>query len=117
MSLNFGSGGAVSTFHLISAASTNATVVSAAPSRLSGWHIYNSNAAARKVAFHNSASAPTAGASVYFSIVVPATSAVYMAPGNVDFSAGIAITTVTESADNGTTAVGAGDLNINLFYS
>lgn len=117
MSLNYGSGGAVSVKHLVSAASTNATVVKASPGRLVGWHIYNANAAARKIAFHDTASTPTAGSSVYFSIVVPATSQVQMPPAAVDFASGIAFTTVTEAADNGTTAVGSGDLIINLFYT
>jgi hypothetical protein len=84
---------------------------------LYGWYIYNSNAAARKVAFHNTAGTPTAGASVSFSIVIPPTSA-----ANVEFTTGIAfatgigITTVTDLTDAGTTAVAASDLIINLFY-
>lgn len=109
--------GGLSVFHLVSAASTNATNVKASAGQLYAAQITNTNAAARKVAFHNTAGTPTAGASVAFSIVVPAASSVvFQAAAGVAFSTGIAITTVTETADNGTTAVGANDLNINLFY-
>ena len=109
--------GGFTTYHLVSAASTNATVVKASAGQLYGWYIYNSNASARKVAFHNSASSPTAGASIFFTIFLPGGSAanVFNDTG-IPFSSGIAITTVTDLADSGTTAVGANDLNINLFY-
>jgi hypothetical protein len=107
----------LSIYHLVSAATTNATNVKASAGQLYGWYIYNSNAAARKVAFHNTAGTPTAGASVVFSIVIPPASA-----ANVEytmglaFATGIGISTVTDLTDAGTTAVGASDLIINLFY-
>ena len=117
MGNDFGSGGASSVFHLVSAASTNATSVKASAGRLLGCHIYNANATARKVAFHNTAGTPTAGSGVYFSLVVPGTNAVTLYQAQIDFGTGIGITTVTEVADSGTTAVGAADLIINLFYT
>lgn len=110
--------GGLTTFHLVSAATTNATVVKASAGHLYGYYIYNNNAAMRKVAFHNSASTPTAGASIFFTINVPPNSA-----ANVDFamgiafSAGIAITMVTDNTDAGATAVAAGDLTCNLFFA
>lgn len=110
--------GGLVTYHLVSAGSTNATVVEASSGQLYGWYIYNSNVSARKVAFHNSASSPTAGASIFFSVVIPALSAanVFSETG-IAFSSGIAITTVTGIADSDATAVAANDLTINLFYS
>lgn len=110
--------GGLTTFHLVSAASTNATNIKASAGQLYGWYIYNSNAAARKVAFHNTAGTPTAGASVYFSVMLPPGSAanVFSETG-MAFSTGIAITTVTEIADAGSTGVGADDLIINLWYN
>lgn len=105
------------TFHLVSANTTNATVIKAAEGSVYSYHLINSNVAARKVAFHNAASTPTAGADVFFSVLVPATSSVsFSSLDGIRFDTGIAITTVTEIADNGTTAVGAGDLIINIFY-
>lgn len=108
----------LSVFHSVSAASTNATVVKNASGVLKGYNITNRNASWRKVVFHNASSAPTAGANVYFSLDIPPGGGANMATTErgIPFSTGIAITTVTEIADNGTTAVGAGDLNINLFY-
>ena len=107
----------LSTYHLVSAASTNAAVVKASAGKLYGWFITNTNASARKLAFHNTASTPTAGASVFFSLLLPGGGAANVLTGDpIVFSTGIAITTVTEAADNGTTAVAAGDLIINLFY-
>lgn len=109
--------GGLTTYHLVSAASTNATNVKASAGQLYGYYIFNANASARKIAFHNSASAPTAGASVFFSVVIPASSGanVEFSQG-IPFSSGIGITTVTGTADSDATGVAAGDLIINLFY-
>ncbi len=109
--------GGLTTFHLASAGSTNATVVKNSAGQLYGWYIYNSNAAARKIAFHNASSTPTAGASIYFTLMIPA-----LGGANVEFSqglvfsTGISITTVTGLADNDTTGVASNDLIINLWY-
>lgn len=107
----------LTTFHLVSAGTTNATNIKNAAGQVYGWYIYNNNAAARKVAFHNSASAPTAGTSVFFSLVIPPNSGANVEMTNgIAFSAGIGITTVTGVADSNSTAVGADDLIINIFY-
>jgi len=106
-----------SVYHLVSAGTTNAVNIKNALGHLGGWYIYNSNAAARKVAFHNSASAPTAGASVFFSVVIPPLSGANVEFANsILFSAGIGITTVTGLTDADATAVAASDLVINIFY-
>lgn len=111
------SGGAT-TYHLVSAATTNATNIKASAGQLYGWYIYNSNASARKVAFHNTSGTPTAGASVYFSLVIPASSgANVFSDIGIPFSTGIAITTTTGLADSDSAAVAANDLVINLWYS
>jgi hypothetical protein len=110
--------GAASKLHLVSAATTNATVVKASQGRLLGWTITNTNAAARKVAFHNLATTPTAGAAVFMAVMVPPNGIAQVAlEGGIGFSAGIGITTVTEAADTGVTAVGQGDLVIGLFFA
>jgi hypothetical protein len=109
--------GGLTTFHLVSAATTNATNIKASAGQVYGWYIYNSNAAARKVAFHNTAGTPTAGASIFFTLVIPATSGANVEMSNgIVFSTGIAITTVTDLTDAGATAVALNDLNINIFY-
>lgn len=107
----------LSIFHLVSAATTNATNLKASAGQVYGWYIYNSNAAARKVAFHNTAGTPTAGASIVFAIVIPPTSAANVEyTTGIAFGTGIAITTVTDLTDAGATAVAANDLIINIFY-
>ena len=109
--------GGATMWHTASAASTNATVIKSAPGKVTGWYIYNANGSARKVAFHNTAGAPTAGTAVYFSIPIPALSAANCPfPAGIDFSAGIAITTTTGLADSDTAAVALNDLIINILY-
>lgn len=109
--------GGLTTFHLASAGSTNATNIKNTTGNVYGWYIYNSNASARKVAFHNTSGTPTAGASVFFSLVIPATSGANVFSENgIQFSTGIAITTVTGLADNDSAAVAANDLIINIWY-
>lgn len=104
-------------FQLVSAASTNATVIKASAGVVTGWYIYNSNGAARKVVLHNLNTTPTAGANVFLSLVIPALSAANVSlPTGVAFSTGIAITTVTGLANNDTVAVALNDLVINIFY-
>jgi len=110
--------GGPTTYHLVSAATTNLTNIKASAAQLYGWYIYNSNAAARKVAFHDSASTPTAGAAIYFSLVIPATSgANVFLPHGIPFASGLGISTVTGLADNDTAAVAANDLIINLWFA
>jgi hypothetical protein len=109
--------GGHSTFHLASAGSTNATVVKASAGQLYGWMITNTTSSFTYLAFHNTASTPTAGSSVFFKIGIPASGGANVEFTNgIAFSSGIAITTVTGAADNNTTAVAANDQIINLFY-
>ncbi len=112
-----GTSGGLTTFHLASAATTNATVVKNSAGQLYGWMISNTSAAYTYLAFHNASSTPTAGASIFFKIGIPATSAANVSfDSGIPFSTGIAITTVTGAADNNSTAVALNDQIINLFY-
>jgi len=104
-------------FDLVSAASTNPTVIKASAGTVNGWYIYNSNGSARKVAFHDIATTPTAGTGVVMSLVIPPLSAANVSlPDGITFTTGIAITTVTGLADSNSTAVSLNDLVINIFY-
>lgn len=110
--------GAGSVFHLVAAGTTNAAVVKASPGRLLGVRITNLSAAMRKVAFHNSASAPTAGAAVYTTFLVPAgQTMVFASDVGIAFSAGIGLTTVVNAVDSDATAVTVGDLVIDLVFA
>jgi len=109
--------GGLTTFHLVSAGTTNATNLKASAGQVYGWYIYNSNLLARKVAFHNTAGTPTAGTSVFFSLVLPPGAAANVELTNgIAFSTGIAITTVTGLADADAVAVAVNDLIINIWY-
>ncbi len=109
--------GGWSVFHLVSAATTNATNIKASAGQVGGWYISNRSTSQRKVVFHNNAGTPTAGAGVFFSIDLPPVSAANVFSDiGIPFSTGIAITTVTLSADNDATAVVVNDLIINIFY-
>lgn len=117
VTIQSGATGGDTTYHLVSAASTNATNIKSSAGKVTGWYIYNSNASARKVAFHNTAGTPTAGSSIFYSIVIPGLAATNISfPDGIDFSTGIAITTVTDLTDAGNTAVGLNDLIINIYY-
>lgn len=109
--------GGLTTFHLVSAASTNATNLKASAGQLYGYYVFNANASARKIAFHNTSGTPTAGASVFFSLVIPAGSGanVEFSQG-IAFSSGIGITMVTGTADSDATGVAAGDLIFNAWF-
>jgi hypothetical protein len=105
------------TFHLVSASGTNPTNIKSSGGTVNGWYIYNSNGSARKVAFHNIATTPTAGSGVVFSLVIPPLSAANVSfPDGIRFTTGISITTTTGLADSDATGVALNDLIINIFY-
>lgn len=108
----------LSVSHVISAATTNATIVKAAAGILVGWVIGNTNASARYVKIHDLATSPTAGTStVFMTLGIPATSQVSVEFANgILMATGISYTTVTGIANDNSTAVGASDLSIDILY-
>jgi len=109
--------GGANVYHLATTASTSPTSIKSSAGKVTGWYVYNNNGSARKVAFHNTATAPVAGTSVYFSIVIPPLSAANVSyPAGINFSSGIGMTTTTGLADSDATAVAATDLIINIFW-
>ena len=110
--------GAASGAHIVSGASTNATVVKAGAGRVLGWCLTNNAASKVYVKFHNQTTTPTAGSGVVRSIGIPAGGTVTMnLEGGIAFATGIAITTVTDAADAGTTAVAANDIVGDIFFA
>ena len=111
---------------LISAATTNATVVKASTGYVLGGTLQNVSASARFFKFYNKATAPVVGTDTpIFTVQVPAGSATV--PGLVSvqylfgesghlFAAGISYAITGVVADADTTAIGAGDCLINLSY-
>lgn len=110
--------GAASTTHLISAATTNATIVKAGAGRVVGWCISNLSASWKYVKLHNQSTLPTAGAGVVRTIAIPPNSInnFHIVQG-IAFTTGIGFTTVTGIEDNDTNPVLLSDLSIDIFYA
>ena len=108
----------VSTSHLVTAGSTNATVVKASAGILRSVYIFNNAGYPVYAKFHNSASAPTAGTGVVFAVPSQAglPTAFVLPGGGRSFSSGIAMTVVKDIADAGATAVLASDALIEVAY-
>lgn len=112
--------GGATPFTLISAASTNATLVKASAGTLYGLYAYNNGAAAAYLKVFNLAVAPTVGTSVAtMTILLPAGggATISVPPQGIAFSTGIsyAITGVGTTAD--TTAVAAAQVFVNGMYT
>jgi len=104
---------------VMSAASTNATVVKSSPGYGHIIHGYNNNAAARYLKLYNKASAPNVGTDVPLMTF-------YLSPSDnftfdlasVRFTAGIALAFTVGAPDADNTAVGGGDImGFNMVYS
>jgi hypothetical protein len=113
--------GGLSKFHLVSAATTNATNVKASAGQVYSITAFNLNASARYLKFHNTAGTPTAGASVTDTYLIPGNTAGAGLVLNIDkgiaFSTGIGITLVTGIADADSAAVAASEIVLNIYYS
>ncbi len=103
---------------IISAASTNATVVKASPGKLGGWYLFNSNAAVRYLKVYNKATTPTVGADVPLQTlpILPGGGANIELEKGIVYSAGISVALTTGVADNDTAAVAANEIVVNLLY-
>jgi hypothetical protein len=101
---------------IVSKATTNLTQLVTYPGRLDSYVIINTNAAARYVKFYDTV-APVVGTTVpAITLLIPATTQVQLDFANgVFFGNGMWLATTVNIADSDTTAVGAGDLYINLF--
>jgi hypothetical protein len=111
-----------SDFHLVSAASNNATFLKASNGGVYGWSISNTNAAWRYVKLYNKASAPapaTDSALLVRTVGIPPGGVVnyFNMAGSKSYSTGIALATTTGSSDTDNTSVGAGDLIIQVDWS
>lgn len=101
----------------VSASGTNATNVKASAGQLYGYYLYNANAAMMKIAFHNSAGTPTAGASVVFQVPIPPGAAANLwMPQGMAFATGIAFTLVTGIAESNASGVAANDIAVGLWW-
>jgi hypothetical protein len=120
MSYRPGAANSAAGFVLISAASTNATIIKASAGRLVGWHFTNSSATTVYVKLGNVATLPVPGTTLMtFIIPVPANSTVSAShPGGVGFTTGIGLWTTTLPASSDTTAPAAASTVVgNIMYA
>src|SRR6266702_1767529 len=112
--------GGSSSFHVIAAASNNATSIKATAGVVYGYEIFNASAAIRYVKLYNKATAPapaTDNALLRRVIGIPAGGRVNATmPNGLAFSAGIGIAAVTGISDTDNTSVAANDLSIDIDY-
>jgi hypothetical protein len=108
----------ISTAHLIAAGSGDATSVKASAGTLKSVHVFSKAAAPIYVKFHNTAGAPTPGASVVFALGVQAGTErdLVLPDGGRAFTTGIALTLVTGIADANSTGVTAEDCVVEVCY-
>ncbi len=110
--------GAASGAHIVSAASTNATIVKASAGRVLGWNLANTTAAWKYVKLHNQTTSPTAGTGVVRTIGIPPNGRAEMAiEGGIAFGTGIGMTITNLPADADATAVAAADVVGDLFFA
>lgn len=107
----------LTTFKLISAATTNATSVKAAAGQLYTILASNVNAAARFLKFYNKATAPAVGTDVpVLTFLIPAGGALSLDTGGMGFAfpLGIALAITALVADADVTAVALNEIVVNL---
>ena len=94
--------------HIVSAATTNATLVKSTAGKVLGWYFANPTAAWVYVKLHNQTTAPTAGSGVVRTIAVPPNGiSQFFSEGGITFATGIGMTVVSGAADTDATAVTA----------
>lgn len=112
--------GGLSKFHLVSAASTNATNIKASAGQIYSITAFNINASPRYVKFHNTSGTPTAGSGVTESFMIPGNTTgagfVINFDKGIAFGTGIGITLTTGITDADTTAVAANEILVNVYY-
>jgi hypothetical protein len=113
-----GTSGGSTPYHLISAASNNATSLKASAGLVYGYSLSNTNVAARYFKLYNKASAPApATDTVVWTEQIPANGTIIAAfPEGMNFTTGIAFAAVANMSDTDNTSIGAGDLSIDIRY-
>jgi hypothetical protein len=112
--------GGLSKFHLVGAATTNATNVKASAGQVYAITAFNVAATPAYLKFHNTAGTPTAGSGVTDTFLIPGNTAGAGMVLNIDkgiaFATGIGITLVTGIADANASAIAADNVVINIYY-
>lgn len=112
--------GGLSRLKVISAATTNATVVKSTAGQLYSIHLFNTGVTARYVKFYQKATAPTVGTDTpVLTYVVPAGTALRVSLDSLGdaFTSGIGMAITGGYADTDTTAVAAGEVIGSVHYA
>lgn len=108
----------LSGLHLVSAATTNSTLVKNAAGKVTGWYFGNTTATWQYVKLHNQTTAPTAGSGVVRTIAIPPNGvASFFSEGGITFATGIGLTVVTGAADTDATATTLNAVVGELFFA
>lgn len=113
--------GGLTPYKLVSAATTNATVVKASAGQLYEIFVSSVNAAVRYLKLYDKATSPTIGTDTpIWTLAIPGNTAgagfAKTIPNGLTFTAGISFGLTTEATDAGTTAVAANEIVVNLGY-
>lgn len=105
-----------SSFSLVSAASANLTNVMPKPCALKGWFIINTSALTRYVRIYDTRLAPNPAVDVpILRFPLPTGDGTNLSV-DLPLSRGLAFDITGAPADSDTTAIGAGDVTINLLF-
>jgi hypothetical protein len=106
---------------LISAASTNGTVIKASPGAIGWIYAVNLNAAIRYLKIYNSATVSVGSTTQLAALPIPASATgagfIFAPPGGVTMSTGISIGLTTGSASADTGSVAAGEIFVWIGYA
>lgn len=119
VSVNNSTTGGLTTFTLISAATTNATSVKASAGTVYSLQASNTGAAVAFLKLYNLATAPTVGTSVAVkTLIIPIGGGIVMNGNDIglNFSTGIAIATTGIASTADTTAVAVNQVVVNIDY-
>ena len=111
--------GGLSMTRLLSAATTNATLVKSSAGNLYGIWVSNTSASTRWLKLYNMSTAPTVGSSVpVMTIAIPAGFCGDLNVGThgISFATGISLAITGAYTDADTTAIAAGDVCLNILY-
>ena len=104
--------------HLVSAATTNVTMVKSSAGKVLGWYFANTTASWLYVKLHNQATTPTAGTGVVRTIAVPPNGiSQFFSEGGITFATGIGMTVVAGVTDSDATAITASALVGELIWA
>lgn len=105
-------------FRLVSAATTNATVIKASQGNVYNIEAFNNGAAAAYLKFYNSSTSPTVGTTTTTKVLmIPAGGGLTLNSVNgIQFSAGISFSIVTNLVDTDATAIAINQVSVNIDY-